>query len=339
MLSEKIAALRRKRGWSQEELAEKLGISRQSVSKWESGASVPDLDRIIRLSSLFEVSTDYLLKEDDEVCFDQTVSAEIDRRLETETGSWKQGRRVSLEEATVFLEENKLLTGRIAFGVAACILSPTVIILMRAFAERQWIKITADMAEVLGFVILLLIVASAVSVFVLNGIRLSGYEYLEKEIIVPDPGVQEMAKKGKNEYEPVFRVSITVGVALCILSIIPPVLAEALGAGPEAEDFAAAFLFVFVACGVWLFVRSGCIYGSFQKLLQEGDYTVEKKQTDKVLGVFQGAYWCMVTALYLYISFTRGNWDRSWWIWPVAGVLFAAVFGILETMVKKKHKE
>lgn len=62
-LSEKIMDLRKRSGWSQEELAEQLGISRQSVSKWETGESVPDLERIIRMSELWNVSTDYLLKE------------------------------------------------------------------------------------------------------------------------------------------------------------------------------------------------------------------------------------------------------------------------------------
>ena len=61
-LSEKIMDLRKRSGWSQEELAEQLGISRQSVSKWETGESVPDLERIIRMSELWNVSTDYLLK-------------------------------------------------------------------------------------------------------------------------------------------------------------------------------------------------------------------------------------------------------------------------------------
>ena len=63
ILGEKIIRLRKQREWSQEELASQLGISRQSVSKWESGASIPDLDKIIKMSSLFGVTTDYLLKE------------------------------------------------------------------------------------------------------------------------------------------------------------------------------------------------------------------------------------------------------------------------------------
>ena len=61
-LSDKIIRERKKNGWSQEELAEKVNVSRQAVSKWEAGQSVPDLDKILQISNLFGVTTDYLLK-------------------------------------------------------------------------------------------------------------------------------------------------------------------------------------------------------------------------------------------------------------------------------------
>ena len=64
ILADKIIELRKKNGWSQEELAEKLGVSRQAVSKWEGAQSVPDIQRILEMSRLFGVSTDYLLKDD-----------------------------------------------------------------------------------------------------------------------------------------------------------------------------------------------------------------------------------------------------------------------------------
>ena len=64
ILAEKIIKLRKQNGWSQEDLAMKLNVSRQSVSKWESMASIPDLDKIVKLSQIFGVSTDYLLKDD-----------------------------------------------------------------------------------------------------------------------------------------------------------------------------------------------------------------------------------------------------------------------------------
>ena len=64
ILAEKIMEERKKNGWSQEELAEKLSVSRQAVSKWESAQSIPDLQRVIQLSEIFGVSTDYLLKDE-----------------------------------------------------------------------------------------------------------------------------------------------------------------------------------------------------------------------------------------------------------------------------------
>lgn len=61
-LADRILELRKKKGISQEELADQLGVSRQSVSKWESEQSVPEMEKIIQMSDYFEVTTDYLLK-------------------------------------------------------------------------------------------------------------------------------------------------------------------------------------------------------------------------------------------------------------------------------------
>lgn len=64
MLSEKIYTLRRKNGLSQEQLAEKIGVSRQAISKWEGGLSTPELDKLRALSEFFHVSIDELTSED-----------------------------------------------------------------------------------------------------------------------------------------------------------------------------------------------------------------------------------------------------------------------------------
>lgn len=65
-LSEKLYALRKKSGLSQEQLAEQLNVSRQAISKWESGQSVPESEKLLTISNYFNVSLDYLMKEDDE---------------------------------------------------------------------------------------------------------------------------------------------------------------------------------------------------------------------------------------------------------------------------------
>ena len=64
LLADKIVTLRKRAGWSQEELAAQLGVSRQSVSKWEGAQSVPDMDKVVQMSRLFGVTTDFLLKDE-----------------------------------------------------------------------------------------------------------------------------------------------------------------------------------------------------------------------------------------------------------------------------------
>ena len=63
-LSDKIVQLRKANGWSQEDLAEKLNVSRQAVSRWENGTALPDSNNILQLSKSFNVTADYLLNED-----------------------------------------------------------------------------------------------------------------------------------------------------------------------------------------------------------------------------------------------------------------------------------
>ena len=64
-LADKLFELRKEKGWSQEKLAEQINVSRQSISKWESGQALPELEKIVELSKIFQVTTDYLLLEDE----------------------------------------------------------------------------------------------------------------------------------------------------------------------------------------------------------------------------------------------------------------------------------
>lgn len=79
----KIQQLRKSNGLSQEQLAEKLEVSRQAVSKWESGTSFPDIEKLVRICELFDVSTDYLIKDEDASKPNQDVqqSVHIPRKL------------------------------------------------------------------------------------------------------------------------------------------------------------------------------------------------------------------------------------------------------------------
>ncbi len=79
ILADKIIQLRKKNGWSQEELAEQMNVSRQAVCKWEGAQSIPDINKLIQLSKLFNVSLDYLLKDEVEEFEYNTFSSESNR--------------------------------------------------------------------------------------------------------------------------------------------------------------------------------------------------------------------------------------------------------------------
>ena len=114
ILADKIINMRKKAGWSQEELAEQLGVSRQSVSKWESSQSVPDMDKIVRMSDIFSVSTDFLLK--DELSMDD----QIPQVQSSEPGL----RRVSMEEASEFMDLRAKAAPSFALNTLLCVASP-----------------------------------------------------------------------------------------------------------------------------------------------------------------------------------------------------------------------
>lgn len=330
ILADKIMELRKKNGWSQEELASQMGVSRQAVSKWESAASIPDLDKILRLSQLFGVSTDYLLKE--------SVEPEEVDEMAAEAWEYEETvRTVPLEEANTYLDTVRATAGKIALGVSLCILSPTVLILLGALSDEEGNRVIPEIAAGgIGITVLLVLVAVAVSLFIFFGKRLEPYEYMEKEPLELAYGVSGIVEKRKKKYETTHGMFLVLGVALCILSIIPIFVGAMLDEEGMAPVMGLEFCLALVALGVYLLVRTCMIAGSFQRLLEEGEYTREKKQEEKRNDTLDTIYWCVVTALYLAWSFYTMEWHRTWILWPCAGVLFGAVRGISALMHKNR---
>lgn len=324
-LEEKIMTLRKRNGWSQEELAFRLDVSRQAVSKWEMGASVPDLDKIIKMSEIFGCTTDYLLKDE---------TAESISTV-TEAKNAEAGRQVCDEEGEAYLSLVRKHSWTIAIGVLICVLSPIGLFLF----EALWLTghfPSEDLAGVLGIVFLLALCAVGVVFFIVGGISLSKYDYLEKEVIEISDRLQERLREKRAAENKGFITAIAVGVTLCILSVVPLLISAAFEEGDVWHCLTLALLFPIAACGVFLFVKFGMIRGSYAKLLQEEEYSVEKKRKEKKTSIFASAYWCFVTSAYLIVSFLTTAWHRTWIIWPVAGVFFAGLQQIVYAIMQDK---
>ncbi len=329
ILADKIINERKKNGWSQEELAEMLGVSRQSVSKWESAQSVPDLQKLLKLAEIFGVSTDYLLKDEIEP---ETDASNYMTRVDED----RSVTRVTMEEANDYIEERKAVLPKIGIGVFLCITCPVLLIFLAGLSDMGKFGISEKAAAAIGLLALFAHIGTAIFLFVTNAGRLSKYEYLEREDFETDYGVDGMARTRLEEEEKTSNRALVTGVLLCVLGVVPLVICSVLEL-PQIIILSTVCLLLFaVACGVYMFVAICGVTSSYKVLLQMDDYTSRAKRTNDRLEPLSRVYWLLITAVYLAVSFLTMRWDRTWIIWAVPGVFFALVRAIATTIVGDK---
>lgn len=148
MLSEKIYTLRRKSGLSQEQLAEKIGVSRQAISKWEGGLSVPELEKIRALSEYFNVSID-----------------ELTREQETDNPSDDAKEKLSIADSKD--KKNKIGFFLCLIGAVCLILFGVIMMMQPSSAEQlnESSMITINGTGILIALILLLIIIGIILIF------------------------------------------------------------------------------------------------------------------------------------------------------------------------------
>ena len=312
-LSERITEQRRIRGWSQEELAYRLGVSRQAVSKWESSQSTPDLERIIQMSELFGVTTDWLLK------------GEIIESYSYEEDPKQQNIRiVTREEAMDFLNQRSLKAQKIAFATMLCIVSPAPLIILAAMAEQGIPGLSDNTAALIGLIALFGMIAYAVYLFMISGAKEEPYRFLKTEPYELEAGAAERIMERKSRYMVTYHQGISTGVVLCILSVVP-LLASVLLERDVMVVGSVGLLLVIVASGVRKIICVSMIRSGFSVLLQDEEYSVSARKENQKNDMISSTYWSIVTAGYLLWSFLSHDWHITWLVFVVAGVLYEPV--------------
>ncbi len=324
--ADKLIQLRKKAGWSQEELAEQMDVTRQSISKWEGAQSIPDIEKIIRLSMLFGVSTDYLLKDEME-----------DPDCSVISGNLPALRHVTMEEARAFLLIKSKTSKLIALATFLCILSPICLLILGAISESLEYNLKENVAGGIGMIVLLILVAIAVALFIFSGRRTAVFNFLRKEIFETEKDVFDMVSKQKANYNKTYTRNNIIGVCLCIMAIIPLFIGLMLS---EKNDILLMIMLsiclVLVGIGVVFLIISGIIWASYDQLLQDGDFSKDKKKNQSIMSAISVVYWLIITAIYLGYSLPTNNWEYSWIIWVVAGVIFPAICIITKFFSKRK---
>ena len=331
ILADKIIENRKKNGWSQEELADKLGVSRQSVSKWEGAQAVPDMKKIIQMSEVFGVSTDYLLRDDIE-------EPQLPEVAPVDNGLEETVREVSMEEANAFLEHNERAASSISTGVMICILSPVILILLGGLAEAGKISMSETVAGMGGTIILLIMIAAAVGMFLMTGMRGKPYDYLENIDIDTAYGVSGMTRERRSQYAEKHSRLLIVGIMLCIIAAIPMLILSMSGYSNNTDVLPIVgvdAMLVTIAIGVKMIVLTCIRHDGYDKLLEEGDYT----RLNKKAGKYDGIYWGIALAVYLGWSFVTNRWETTWIVWPIAGVRFVVYREIVKAIVRAVNKK
>ncbi len=323
ILADKIIKLRKKNGWSQEELADKMQVSRQAVSKWEGAQTVPDIEKILMLGSLFGVTTDYLLKD------------ELENEEFTDDADSSCVKRITLEQANEFLAWRKTASVRIAAGVFLCIIAAIPLLILAGASEAPDYSISENAAGGIGLIVLLLTVAIAVAIFIFCGSKNAPYDFIDKEPFETEYGVTGMVKEKQKAYRSTHTRCNVIGVSLCVLSPVPLFI----GAFAGNEFHTVIMLTVtmlLVGIGVVFLTVSGVRWASMQKLLKEGEFAPEEIRKNRVRETIAGVYWLTATAIYLGWSFLTNAWDITWVVWPVAGILFAAVMCLYKLFANRE---
>lgn len=259
--------------------------------------------------------TDYLLK-------DEIDKEKIDIPCDTDCVL----HRVTMEEANAYMNEKKKAAPMLANATTLCILSPIPLFLVSTFNNGLAIGIACT--TLLGMV------ALAVFIFIKIGIKLSPLQYLEQEPFETEYGVTGLIKEKNQSYQEHYSFSLACGVVLCILSVIPLIIAGCMETSDYVCTLCLAVLLILVSIGVNILIRVSTIKSSYDTLLQEGDFTKKEKLAKKKTETFTGAYRCLVTAVYLGWSLWTKQWDITYIIWPVAAVLYAAMYGIIRMVMK-----
>ena len=330
ILADKIMTLRKKAGWSQEELAARLNVSRQSVSKWEGAQSIPDMDKVVQMSRLFGITTDFLLKDE----------LEIEEHTQSEPMDEPPLRRVTMEEASAYLALRRAAAPRMALATFLCIISPVALLMLAAMSEMSRFGISENAASGIGLCVLLVLVAIGVALFLTCSARVRDFAFLEEEPFETEYGVSGMVKERMQDFAGTYSRLNIVGTVLCILSAVPLFVSMCIETADVVYVAAVCLLLIIAGIGCVAFTYGGTIHASLERLLEEGDYTRQQKSRRGVKGAISTIYWLLVTAIFMWYTFGpsgNGQARYSWFIWAIAGVLYAAVMLVVNLIQRSRE--
>ncbi|MHB0809144.1 MAG: helix-turn-helix transcriptional regulator [Facklamia hominis] len=334
MLAEKIYQLRKAKNWSQEDLAAKIGVSRQSVSKWERGEALPDLERMISLSDIFGVSIDDLIRSN-KITEDEKEDLQSQAKT-TPPQTDQETPLTSLNEIDLASAHNYLQVKQVTSqsNAAACFL---IIIGSGSFFALQMMADELPSAfwlQIIAWVILLASIAIASASFIQNQQLSEKYRWIETQPHQLGFQVKEVLERDQSANREIWQKQTITGTSLCILSALPLVITSSILDDDLPIAISLIATIALISAGVYQLMRSADLKKGYQILLQGPQESTRWGQSsdddpefkkDSIWTYVQNSYWGLVLVSYLTISFVFRAWAWSWILFVIAPFLFDVV--------------
>lgn len=299
-----VQALRRRRNMTQEDLADALGVSRQSVSKWESDGSFPEMEKLVQLCELFGCDLDTLVRGSMESSAAQSEQSEQARAEQAMGNAYDAHMRAFGRAITGGV-------GLVLFGVA---------LLLLIFSRNP-----IDSMAIAGTAVLLGCVAVAATLFVYYGCAHAAFQKRYPAIEVSPYSAEETERADRR-----FPLFIAGGVGLVLLDVVFLVCCPLLYPASFETDAGSSF-----ATGIFMLILSIAamllVYGGMTKMRYNvSDYNRETaaEEAAKQGGDWAGAIMLTATAAFLLMGFVWNLWHPGWVVFPIGGILCGIVGSI-----------
>ena len=295
-LSENLQNLRKIKNISQEELAEKLNVSRQAVSKWESGSGYPETEKIISICEIFDCSMDELVK------------GKISNDIKSEKNNYDLIMTKAAKE--------------ISLGVALILLGVSIMLTIIGFASNEQ---TEEQFALIGVITILIGVVFAVPMFIINGSKIESFK--KKNPKMANVYTEDEVDEANSKYTKY----LATGISIIILGVVTMMLFLVLKTFGEESTFPVAILMYLITIGVLIIVYSGMMKEKFNIEKYNYENTEEYKKVDNKVGKICGIIMLATTIIFLVWGFTLNMWYINWVVYPVGGIMC----GIVSIILKK----
>jgi len=280
-IGEKLFELRKEKNLSQEEVADKLNVSRQAISKWESNDCYPETEKLIKICEIFNCSMDTIIK------------GRVQKKNETTKTSYEK-------------IMNKFSKG-IALGVFLILLGTTFLlgIISRSTDEKNIIT---------GVIILLIFVLFTIPIFIIRGLEIETFK--RKNPLLENFYTSEEIDK----YDKVFSKALVISISIIILGVIVFMALYGFKIFNGNVIMQVSILMIFITISTPILVYHGIQKDKYdiEKHNKANNYI---KENEELLGKISGVIMIMATIIYFILGFIWNLWKYNWLIYPICGMI------------------